>query len=105
MQTIAKAKAEFAPAQFPQLPGLNVVGYIDCGGMGHVYRAEQETPKRTVAVKIATSFNRAGMVTRERFDREIQALAAISHPNIMPIYTAGDWHGFPYYSIDRKSVV
>ncbi len=99
LQTIAKAKAEFSPSQFPQLPGLTVVGYIDCGGMGHVYRAEQATPKRTVAVKIATSFNRAGMVTRERFDREIQALAAVSHPNIMPIYTAGDWHGFPFYAM------
>ena len=99
LQTIAKVKAEFSPSQFPQLPGLTVVGYIDCGGMGHVYRAEQATPKRTVAVKIATSFNRAGMVTRERFDREIQALAAVSHPNIMPIYTAGDWHGFPFYAM------
>ena len=99
LQTIAKVRAEFSPSQFPQLPGFHVVGYIDCGGMGHVYRAEQATPKRTVAVKIATSFNRAGMVTRERFDREIQALAAVSHPNIMPIYTAGDWHGFPFYAM------
>lgn len=92
-------RAESGAAEFPQLPGLKVVAYIDCGGMGHVYLAEQETPKRTVAVKIATSANRAGMVSRERFDREIQALAAIAHPNIMPIYTAGDWHGFPYYSM------
>ncbi len=67
--------------------------------MGHVYLAEQETPRRTVAVKIATSANRAGMVSRERFDREVQALAEISHPNIMPIYIAGDWHGFPYYAM------
>lgn len=88
-----------ANPQFPILPGMTVVDYLDSGGMGHVYLAEQETPKRTVAVKIATSANRAGMVARERFDREIQALAAVAHPNIMPIYTAGDWHGFPYYSM------
>ncbi len=99
--TIAQEKTEVVEdtSRFPQLPGLKVVGYIDCGGMGHVYLAEQETPRRTVAVKIATSANRAGMVSRERFDREVQALAEINHPNIMPIYIAGDWHGFPYYAM------
>jgi len=94
---LPRVEAEGAP--FPLLPGLQLTAYIDCGGMGHVYLAQQETPNRTVAVKIAFSFNRAGLVPRERFDREIQALAAISHPNIMPIYVAGDWHGFPYYSM------
>ena len=99
--TIPQEKVEVVEdtSRFPQLPGLKVVGYIDCGGMGHVYLAEQETPRRTVAVKIATSANRAGMVSRERFDREVQALAEINHPNIMPIYIAGDWHGFPYYAM------
>lgn len=99
--TVAQEKPEVVEdtSRFPQLPGLKVIGYIDCGGMGHVYLAEQDTPRRTVAVKIATSANRAGMVSRERFDREVRALAEINHPNIMPIYTAGDWHGFPYYAM------
>ena len=85
--------------QLPDLPGMTVLEYLDSGGMGHVYLAEQDSPKRAIAVKIATTANRGGLVPRERFDREVRALAAVVHPNIIPIYATGEWHGFPYYTM------
>ncbi len=58
------------------------------GGMGVVYEAEQDFPRRTVALKII----RSGYATREilrRFENEAQALGRLQHPGIAQIYEAG----------------
>jgi len=58
------------------------------GGMGAVFEAEQENPRRTVALKVVT----AGVLTEEmrrRFELEAQVLGYLHHPCIAQIYEAG----------------
>ncbi|UCC30412.1 MAG: serine/threonine protein kinase [Phycisphaerales bacterium] len=61
---------------------------IGTGGMGTVYEAEQENPKRIVALKVM----RAGVTSRvalRHFEREAQILARLRHPNIAQVFEAG----------------
>ncbi len=61
---------------------------IASGGMGTVYEAVQEKPRRTVAVKVM----RAGIASRSalrRFEYESQLLARLRHPGIAQVYDAG----------------
>ena len=78
-----------------------VTGVLGEGGMGVVYRAEQEQPvQRTVAIKLV----KLGMDTRQvlaRFDTERQALALMNHPNIARVYDAGAAaDGRPYFAME-----
>ncbi len=57
--------------------------------MGVVYRAEQQYPHRSVAIKLITPELSSDPGFRERFMRETEATAALDHPNIIPIYEAG----------------
>ena len=73
------------------------------GGMGTVYEAEQENPRRTVALKII----KAGMADADslrRFAQECQALGRLQHPGIAQIYEAGTADtGFgpqPYFAME-----
>ena len=61
---------------------------IATGGMGTVYEAEQENPKRMVALKIM----KAGVTSRvalRHFEREAQILARLRHPNFAQVFEAG----------------
>jgi serine/threonine protein kinase len=78
-----------------------VVASIGEGGMGVVYRAEQEEPvRRTVALKLI----RPGMDTREvvaRFEAERRALAALEHDRIARVFDAGATEdGRPYFAME-----
>ncbi|QDV09236.1 Serine/threonine-protein kinase PrkC [Planctomycetes bacterium Poly30] len=64
---------------------LAVVRLIGSGGMGHVYEALQERPRRRVALKVLVDESRAG----ERFRIEAEALARLDHPNIARVFGAG----------------
>ena len=57
--------------------------------MGVVYRAEQQYPHRSVAIKLITPDLSSDPGFRERFMRETEATASLDHPNIIPIYEAG----------------
>jgi tetratricopeptide (TPR) repeat protein/predicted Ser/Thr protein kinase len=65
-----------------------ILGVLGEGGMGVVYRAEQENPRRTVALKVI----RPGIESREmlkRFAHESQVLGWLQHPGIAQIFEAG----------------
>jgi serine/threonine protein kinase len=70
------------------------------GGMGTVWRAEQEAPvRRTVALKVV----RPGLGTSailDRFAAERQALALMDHPNIAKVLDAGDANGQPFFVME-----
>lgn len=57
------------------------------GGMGHVYLASQEHPKRRVALKVLRFLD--SQVLRTRFEREANFLASLAHPNIASVFDAG----------------
>ncbi len=86
--------------RLPPVPGYDVLEFVGRGGMGLVYRAVHHRTGRTVALKLINPSGSEDPVTRERFDREVRALAAIKHPNIVPVYDAGEWHGFPYCAME-----
>jgi len=67
-----------------------ILGVIGQGGMGAVYEAMQEAPRRRVALKIIKS-SAASEMAMHRFQFESQTLAKLSHPNIAQIYEAGTW--------------
>lgn len=73
------------------------------GGMGVVYEAEQDYPRRTVALKIIKSGLTDPRLVR-RFEHELQALGRLQHPGIAQIYEAGTSEtGFgpqPYFAME-----
>lgn len=71
------------------------------GGMGVVYRAEQERPiRREVALKVIRGRFAPDWVV-SRFDAERQALALMNHPNIARVYDAGaDETGHPWFAME-----
>lgn len=87
----------FAPeeiaALFPQLDVLEVLGR---GGMGVVYKARQKALGRLVALKLLAPERVADPKFAERFAYEAQALAALSHPNIVTIHDFGQAGGVYY---------
>ena len=75
------------------LGGCRVEAVIGRGGMGVVYKALQLDLRRPVALKVIAA-DRAGDVEfRGRFERESLMAAAIDHPNIVPVYAAGEEDG------------
>jgi predicted Ser/Thr protein kinase len=78
--------------------GTTVAGYrleklLGRGGMSVVYLAEHERLGRKVALKLLSAALSEDESFRERFERESRRAAEIDHPNIVPIYDAGDADG------------
>ncbi len=92
------------PTSLPKRIGPYVIkSVIGSGGMGTVYEATQEHPRRTVAVKVM----KQGITSRSalrRFEYELQILARLRHPNIAQIYEAGKHHDengtVPYFAME-----
>jgi len=61
---------------------------IGAGGMGDVYEAQQETPRRSVAIKLMRSGIASDALVR-RFRREVEFIGRLSHPGIAQVYEAG----------------
>jgi len=75
---------------FPQLEILECLGG---GGMGAVYRARQPRLNRLVALKILARGRGTDAAFAERFTREAQALARLSHPGIVAVHDFGEASG------------
>ena len=59
------------------------------GGMSEVWKAEDETLKRTVAVKVILGPVAQESTFRERFLREARLVAGLEHPNVLPVFDYG----------------
>src|SRR5579859_8171494 len=59
---------------------------IGQGGMAVVYRAYQPAMKREVAVKIVSRLLTQDPLFHQRFEREVNTIAQLEHPNIVPVY-------------------
>jgi len=66
------------------------------GGMGEVYSATDTRLNRIVAIKVLPSFVRDEPERKQRFKREAETLAALSHPHICPIYDVGEQDGINF---------
>ena len=72
---------------------------IGRGGMGIVYSAFDEQLQRHVALKTLPPHLAADAQVRSRFLREARTAAALSHPNIVPIYSAAERDGVVYFAM------
>ena len=69
---------------------------IGAGGMGEVYRARDTSLKRDVAIKVLPASYSRDPGRLRRFELEAQAAAALSHPNVIAIFSVGQYDGEPY---------
>ncbi|MEC7583934.1 MAG: serine/threonine-protein kinase [Planctomycetota bacterium] len=89
------------PREVPeQLGEFRLRRQLGAGGMGVVYLAQDEKLNRLVALKLARPELLYFDGVRERFEREVAAVARLRHPNIVPIYTVGEDGGVPYYAME-----
>src|SRR5580658_3608983 len=91
-QTLSIGGAPPSDAAGLQLPAIlgryRILRLLGEGGMGAVYEAEQEEPRRAVALKVIKAAWSSPDLIR-RFQQESQALARLHHPGIAQVYEAG----------------
>ena len=75
------------------LAGYRIEGLAGEGGMGRVYRATQIGLNRQVALKLIMPELATEPDFRARFERESRLTASIEHPNVIPVYEAGEADG------------
>jgi serine/threonine protein kinase len=99
---------------WPRCPGFRLARIIGRGGMGTVYEAYQQEPRRRVAIKVMDrcgtgsgsgsgngTGNGTGSTGLDRFRREIDALAAVDHPMIAKVHSAGRTEsGVPFMAME-----
>jgi serine/threonine-protein kinase len=90
--------------ELPTAAGADFVGYrieeeIGRGGMGVVYRAYDLRLKRLVALKLIAPELARDERFHERFARETELAMSLEHPNVVPIYDAGDVDGRLYLAM------
>ncbi|HEX5619883.1 MAG TPA: protein kinase [Solirubrobacteraceae bacterium] len=79
-----------------EFAGCRIEAIAGRGGMGVVYRATELSLGRPVALKLLAPERARDDAFRERFQRESRMAAAIDHPNVIPVYAAGECEGSLY---------
>ena len=92
------------PAVIPEQIGrFSVRRVIATGGMGTVYEAQQEHPRRTVALKVMR-LSIASRSAQRRFQYESELLAQLQHPGIAQVFEAGTYEdggsAVPYFAME-----
>ncbi|MGA2383090.1 MAG: serine/threonine-protein kinase [Gemmatimonadales bacterium] len=85
-------------------PSFLLIRKLGQGGMASVYLAREPALRRLVAVKVLAPELAADPHSRARFEREAQAVAGLSHPNVLAIYGLGELtDGTPYFVMQYVS--
>jgi len=79
---------------------FEVVSKLGHGGMGVVYKGYDRELHRHVAIKCLADQFADDESVATRFLREARSVATLSHPNIVPVYTAGEDNGRPYFVME-----
>ena len=96
--------AEYAPPTPEELaglfPDLEILELVGRGGMGVVYKARQKRLERIVALKILSPRLSQDPAFAERFVREAQAMAKLSHPHVVAVHDFGEVDGLYYFLME-----
>ena len=88
------------PGDLGQLGHYRVIDELGKGGMGYVFRAEDDKLKRSVALKVMNQKIAATPHSRRRFFREARAMAAVHHDNVATIFEVGESKGTPFMAME-----
>lgn len=89
------------PHEHPERLGeFRILTVLGQGGMGVVYRAVQESLSREVALKLVRPELLFFPGARERFQREVELVARMQHPGIVPVHAVGSEGGVPYFAME-----
>ena len=84
----------------PGVPGFEFIRELGRGGMGVVYLARDLKLSREVALKVLSAGAHADEGALARLKAEAEAVAAISHPNVVHINEIGEHAGLPWLSLE-----
>lgn len=82
-----------------KLGQYEIIEQIGRGGMATVYRAKQQSINRFIAVKVLPQHFMHDPDFLERFKREVDVIAHLEHPHILPIYDYGEVDGVPFIAM------
>ena len=101
LMDLAAGTADSVPSSTPPptFGAYTLLGELGRGGQGVVYRARHRDLGRLVALKTIPKTRLGDARLRERFRLEASAASRLDHPNLVPIYEAGEQDGFCYYSM------
>ncbi|MBL8867349.1 MAG: protein kinase, partial [Planctomycetia bacterium] len=105
MPESAPEPAAESPKPPPDITGrtlgdFQVLRKLGQGGMGQVYLARQLSLKRDVALKLLRGDLAQNATALKRFQAEAEAVARISHPNIVQVYAIGEHEGLRYMALE-----
>lgn len=96
-----ESAADDGPAQeLPELDDYELLEKLGQGGMGAVYKARHKKLKRIMAIKLLPKERLANPTALARFEREMEAVGAVDHPNIVRAMHAGEHDGTPYLAVE-----
>jgi WD40 repeat protein/predicted Ser/Thr protein kinase len=100
LEGMRRTLAAPSPPLPPTIARYRVVRVLGEGGMGTVYEAEQDNPRRTVALKVLRPVLASAPLLK-RFAQEVQILGRLHHPGIAQVYDAGvAGEGQPYFAME-----
>lgn len=87
------------------LPGVRIGSYViqdmlGAGGSGRVYKVWDASLRRSLALKLLPAAHTLDATLVARFQREVETLARLSHPNVVKVFGAGDYEGSPWFVMD-----
>jgi serine/threonine protein kinase len=92
--------ADFTLTSNPAIPGFEILGEINRGGMGVIYKARQQGLDRIVVLKVITPSRLGNPEAKKRFAQEVRAAAKVSHPNIVQVYLTDLDGPIPYLAME-----
>lgn len=97
MGLLAESESSGVPERLGEYHLLERLGE---GAMGVVYLAEQTSLGRRVALKLVRPEHLFFARSRQRFRREVEVVARLQHPGIIPIHAVGEEDGVPYFAME-----